>query len=265
MAHGLPPLQDIKNLPNSYTNLRRIENIDKVAKLPYMISLAEIGVRTAVIEGLMTQARLSHNNMVYDGMTNPYEIGVGIYNNNIKGYDAPNFEISGGKVASDGFTTLDGPKSKLGTYIYSNLIFPPTFGYGNNPDTKNGTPEIIINDCLVKVSQNKRLVTTDIQGKDNQVIEYIGMSNYVVQVTGRLTGDYKVFPRDEATNLRRLLSLPQPLEIISWWLNGIFKINNLVITDFEFPQTEGEYSTQYFTFNAVSDIPTEINITNNYR
>jgi hypothetical protein len=265
MSHGLPTLKDIKNLPNSYTNLRRIENIDKVAKLPYIISLAEIGVRTAVIEGLMTQARLSHNHMVYDGMNNPYEIGVGIYNGQIgsaySNYDAP----LNGSMASDGFTTLSGDKSKLGTYVYTNLIFPATNGYGNNTETIDGTPRIVINDCLVKVSQTKRLVTTDIQGKDNQVIEYIGMSNYVVQVTGRLTGSYKVFPKEEMINLRKLLSLPQPLSVVSWWLNNMFSIVDLVITDFDFPQTEGEYSTQYFTFNAVSDKPTELNITNNYR
>lgn len=258
MAHGLPPLQDIKNLPNSYTNLRRIENIDKVAKLPYMISLAEIGVRTAVIEGLMTQARLSHNHMVYDGMTNPYEIGVGIHNNQITTYDTP----LNGSMASDGFTTLSGDKSKLGTYVYTNLIFPATNGYSgtdNNPGIP-ATPRIVINDCLVKVSQTKRLVTTDIQGRDQSVVEYIGMSNYVVQVTGRLTGDYKINPKQETRDLKNLLTLPQPLVVVSWWLQNL-GIDWLVITDFEFPQTEGEYSTQYFSFNAFSDRPLEVQIT----
>ena len=49
MANGLPPLNDIKNLPGNFVDVDRFQNIDKVAKLPYMISLAEIGVRTCLL------------------------------------------------------------------------------------------------------------------------------------------------------------------------------------------------------------------------
>jgi len=69
-----------------------------------------------------------------------------------------------------------------------------------------GYDPFIINDCLIKVSQQKRLVVTDIQGKDNQVIEYIGMSNFVVQVTGRLVGTYKVNPKEETKTLKEILA-----------------------------------------------------------
>ena len=254
---GLPTSKDITGLPSNFIETGRFQNIDKVAKLPYMIGLAEIAIRTAVIDGLVAKANAT-NMTIYDGTTNPYEIGIGVKNANQPAYDAP----IDGVMSADGFTPQSGLKSVLGTYVYSNLIICGSNGFR----PVNGTlqafqwDDFIINDCLVSVSQKKRLVVTDIQGKDNQVIEYIGMSNYEISVTGRLSGSYKVYPKQLANTLKSILSVPQPLSIASWWLQNL-DITNIVITDFEFQQTEGEYSTQYFTFNAVSDVPTEILIT----
>ena len=256
--HGLPSSGDISGLPLNYLELGRLQNIDKVAKLPYMISLAQIGIRTAVIDSLVSKANISNHQMVYDGKTNPFEIGVGIKNANQPAYDAP----IDGVMSADGFTPQSGLQSVLGTYVYSNLVIQA--GNGFTQIKSNMQPfqwnDFVINDCLVTVSQAKRLVVTDIQGKDNQVIEYIGMSNYNIEVTGRLTGSYKVYPKDQANTLKNILSVPQPLAIGSWWLQNL-GITDIVITNYDFGQAEGEYSTQYFKFNAISDVPTEAYIT----
>jgi len=255
--HGLPNISEITNLPHNYIEFGRLQNIDKVAKLPYIVSLAQIAVKTAVIDKLVTQANLSNNNMVYDGKTNPFIQGV--TDPTQPAYDSPNFE---GNMSADGHKVLNGPKSVLGTYVYSNLVFEAGNGFipvGSNKQSFEWK-DFVINDCLINVSQQKRLIVTDIQGKDNQVIEYIGMGNYQIQVTGRLTGSYKVYPKDQTNILKNILSVSQPLAIGCWWLQNL-GITDIIVTDYEFGQAEGEYSTQYFKFNAMSDVPTETFIT----
>jgi hypothetical protein len=78
------------------------------------------------------------------------------------------------------------------------------------------------------------------------------MDDFQVQITGRLNGSYNVNPKELTKQLKTILSAGQPLEITSWYLQNL-DITDIVVKDFNFGQTEGEYSTQYFTINALSD------------
>ena len=148
--------------------------------------------------------------------------------------------------------------SKLGTVIYSNLIFNK---YKPAPEMEatETWEEFRIDDVLISVSQNKKIVTTEIQGRAGTIKEYIGLDDFQVQITGRLTGAYNVNPKEETDQLNKILSAKQPLDVTSWYLQnlGIFSI---VVKDFNFQQAEGEYSTQYFTINALSDAIIEATI-----
>ena len=104
----------------------------------------------------------------------------------------------------------------------------------------------------MNVSQSKKIVTTEIQGRDGTVKEYIGLDDFQIQITGRLNGTYNVNPKERTRQLKTILSAGQPLEITSWYLQNL-DITDIVVKDFNFGQTEGEYSTQYFTINALSD------------
>ena len=174
--------------------------------------------------------------------------------NNIKIMDAQNSPYTKDKV-QDGFIDGDEPTekfvSKLGTIVYSNIIF-------NAGSILNGT-EIVeswddfrIDDVLLNVSQSKKIVTTEIQGRDGTVKEYIGLDDFQIQITGRLNGTYNVNPKDLTRQLKIILSAGQPLEVTSWYLQNL-DITDIVVKDFNFGQNEGEYSTQYFTINAISD------------
>lgn len=150
--------------------------------------------------------------------------------------------------------------SKLGTVVYSNLIFNK---YKPAPEMEatETWEEFRIDDVLISVSQNKKIVTTEIQGRAGTIKEYIGLDDFQVQITGRLTGAYNVNPKEETDQLNKILSAKQPLDVSSWYLQnlGIFSI---VIKDYNFQQVEGEYSTQYFNINALSDGVIEATITN---
>ena len=142
--------------------------------------------------------------------------------------------------------------SKLGTVVYSNIIFNAGSILDQNGTIINTFDDFRIDDVLLNVSQSKKIITTEIQGRDGTVKEYIGLDDFQIQITGRLNGSYNVNPKELTRQLKIILSAGQPLEIASWYLQNL-DITDIVVKDFNFGQTEGEYSTQYFTINAMSD------------
>jgi hypothetical protein len=141
--------------------------------------------------------------------------------------------------------------SKLGTVVYSNIIFNAGVILGEN-GVADTWDDFRIDDVLLNVSQSKKIITTEIQGRDGTVKEYIGLDDFQIQITGRLNGSYNVNPKELTRQLKIILSAGQPLEITSWYLQNL-DITDIVVKDFNFGQAEGEYSTQYFTINAMSD------------
>lgn len=156
----------------------------------------------------------------------------------------------------NGFVEGDVPlqkfTSKLNTIVYSNVIFNAGVILDENGAQVDKWDDFRIDDVLLNVSQSKKIITTEIQGRDGTVKEYIGLDDFQVQITGRLNGTYNVNPKELTRQLKIILSAGQPLEITSWYLQNL-DITDIVVKDFNFGQTEGEYSTQYFTINAMSD------------
>ena len=142
--------------------------------------------------------------------------------------------------------------SKLNTVVYSNVIFNAGVILDENSIQIDKWDDFRIDDVLLNVSQSKKIITTEIQGRDGTVKEYIGLDDFQIQITGRLNGTYNVNPKELTRQLKIILSTGQPLEIASWYLQNL-DITDIVVKDFNFGQTEGEYSTQYFTINAMSD------------
>jgi hypothetical protein len=150
--------------------------------------------------------------------------------------------------------------SKLGTAVYSNVIFNKGQVLNDFGFTIATWNDFRIDDVILQVSQGKKIVTTEIQGRDGTVKEYIGMDDFQVTINGRLNGAYGVNPKSETKQLKAILDAGQPLAITSWWLQNL-GITDIVVTGYSFAQTEGEYSTQYFTINAISDKIVEATIT----
>ena len=151
--------------------------------------------------------------------------------------------------------------SKLNTVVYSNLILNKGRQLDNNGNVIFEWEDFRIDDILISVSQSKKIITTEIQGKDGTVKEYIGMDDFQVSLTGRISGAYNVYEKELVALLKKIFSAGQPLAVTSWYLQNL-DIVDIVIKDFEFGQTEGEYSTQYFTASAMSDKIVEALITN---
>lgn len=152
-------------------------------------------------------------------------------------------------------------RSSLGTPVYSCIEFL-TDQYETKTKGKfENTPYLRFEAVLLTVSQAKKIIKTEIQGRDGCVKEYIGMDDYAVQINGVITGANGHYPEEEVAFLKQMLDAPIPIPVASTYLNNL-GINLLVVESYELAQEAGGYSYQTFSISAISDVPQELRLTN---
>jgi hypothetical protein len=150
---------------------------------------------------------------------------------------------------------------QLGNPVMSDIQFL-TGTYETNIVGVNKTyPSVRYSSVLLSVNQPKNLIRTKIQGRDGDVIEYIGMGNYEVTINGIITGSNGVRPIQDILDLKSVLDAPRSIDVASAYLQAL-NINKLVIESYTFEQQEGGYSYQTFSINAISDVSQELRLTN---
>lgn len=148
--------------------------------------------------------------------------------------------------------------SEMGTPVLTDLTLQGG-SYTTQRGQKISFEDVVLQTVLVNVSQPKRIVTTEIQGRDGTVKEYIGMDDYQVTINGIITGPNGHFPIDEVNALHQICKAPIPIAVISRYLHNL-DIFTLVIKDFSYEQQPGAYSLQAFTIECMSDVPVELQI-----
>ena len=148
--------------------------------------------------------------------------------------------------------------SYLGSPVLSDLDIIPN---------QDGYTRIQIPTVLFTVSQKKTIISTVVQGRNGTIKEYISDGDFHISIRGVLSSVNGVYPRTKTggnnvifKDLFDICSLNKAVGVNSWYLRQ-FGIYNIVITDYEFPQNEGEYAMQPFSITAISDTPFELNIT----
>lgn len=149
--------------------------------------------------------------------------------------------------------------SPLGTPVVIDLTFSGVSYTDFNTNKTFTTKTLVFATVLCTVSQAKKIIKTEIQGRDGTVKEYIGLDDYQVNINGIITAANGVHPADTVTELKKMLDAPVPIPIISSFLNRL-GIYNVVIENYTLPQVAGGYSKQDFSINAISDAPLELQI-----
>lgn len=147
-------------------------------------------------------------------------------------------------------------KSRLGTPVVADITFMPGFYTDDNGRSVN-FQGITLDTMLITVAQQKRIVITEIQGRDGSVKEYIGMGDYQVTINGMIIGDNGRYPSQEVAALKEICKAPVSLQVVSRYLQNL-DIFNLVVQDFTFDQAPGGYSQQLFSILCLSDAPVEL-------
>ena len=157
-------------------------------------------------------------------------------------------------------------KSILGTEVFTNL----TFQRGSYLPLDGGLPisyaGLTIDSVLMVVSQTKNIITTQIQGKSGTFKEYVSENDFQIEVSGLLTNKDNTYPEFTVETLMTLFSVPDSLQVTSEFLNhfgvisptGLSGIDEVVITDYNFPQQEGFRNQQLFNCKMISDTPIEL-------
>lgn len=127
--------------------------------------------------------------------------------------------------------------------------------------------ELIIPTVIIEVSQTKNIITTAIQGKNGTVKEFVSDGDFAITLTGLIVGENiagevkdlgNVYPIVDIKRLVTVCKVPDSITITSTFLNDVFGINDVTITDYNVPQLEGTRDMQPFTINMLSDSPIEL-------
>lgn len=147
--------------------------------------------------------------------------------------------------------------SPLGTPVVADIVFEG----GTYTDDETGRQitfqSVTLATVLIMISQPKRIIRTEIPGRDGSVKEYIGMDDYQISIQGVITGTNGTYPFQAVAELHKVLKAPITIPVVSAYLQ-LFDIFNLVVVDYNFDQEAGGYSKQTFVINAISDKPVEL-------
>lgn len=150
--------------------------------------------------------------------------------------------------------------SVFGMPVFSNLSIRAG-SYKNNQGVTIGTYDAInLEVAIFEINRENNLVLTDIQGRDNSVIEYISKKSWRINCKARiLSKTIGAYPRTDVNNLLIALDSNKSLQVDSWFLNmaGIY---NIVIQKKNFGQDEGGIEYQKFEFDAIADFPVVLKI-----
>ena len=119
-----------------------------------------------------------------------------------------------------------------------------------------GSGGILIEGCIIEVTQTKNIVTTQVAGYDGGTVkEYIGAGDYQITLRGFLQTNYPdLYPTDQITMLKSYLDAPVNLQFESAFLKMILPPDyDLVCSSYNFFQQQGLRNVQYFEINFISD------------
>lgn len=121
-------------------------------------------------------------------------------------------------------------------------------------------PTIRIPAAVVEVSRAKRIVTTQVAGRDGTFKEYIGADDYQVVIRTVLASDSYQYPRDQVDALKQVENANVALNVSGRALE-IHGISRLVIQEARWPSPGNLVNVQPVELICLSDEPLELDIT----
>ena len=123
-----------------------------------------------------------------------------------------------------------------------------------------GTDYVKFESVLVTVNQQRNIVKTPIQGRNGTVKEYISDGDYDITIDGIITStNPNLTPLEEMENIISLLKVPNELVIVSEYI-ALFKVQYIVVDNYNFAQVEGSVNQIKFSLKLISDEPIELQL-----
>jgi len=157
--------------------------------------------------------------------------------------------------------------SYLGTPIYMPVSFEKVRWLTVDDDGKKVWKKLpgidLPPSTIIDFSQAKKIVRTEIAGRDGTVKEYIGMDDWSVRIRGVAVNEENVYeaPENMIRTLNEYKAAPVKFGIINdmcTWL-GVYDV---VVENIDFPALEGFPGVQPFTIDCISDFAFEVKYKN---
>jgi hypothetical protein len=171
--------------------------------------------------------------------------------------------------------------SRFGTPIYSPFLFKkPKEGewveytynqntgdytkndFGQNISTNFNDVGCLIKNCIIEVSQQKTIITTEVSGlATGSVKEFINNGDYQITLRGFFDTEYPdSYPQEDVEVLREYLRVTNSLEFECDFLFMLINpfINRVVVTSYNFFQQQGLRNVQYFEITMITDFNYDI-------
>jgi len=163
-------------------------------------------------------------------------------------------------------------RSWMGTPLFSTLFIerPETSEYIYNEETQtySETPIVLasnktigdkqgvyIEGCIMDVNEVNNVVTTQIDGLNGGVDEFISNGDSIISIRGFFASkDVNVQPRLDTEILRSYCRVGVSLSVVNSYLNDTFGIGQIVVLSTNFFQQQGMRNVQYFEIQAKSSI-----------
>lgn len=157
-------------------------------------------------------------------------------------------------------TPSTGTVSYFNRPVFSNLVFKARDYYNNDNElVTTWDRDVVLDTVLFDVGQTKNIVTTQVQGRNGTIKEYISDGDFAINIKGLLVSNTNnQFPYTAYEELLKALYCNTEIEIQSWILTELYGIKYIVIQNFEILQEVGKQTTVPFEIQALSDRPTEI-------
>jgi hypothetical protein len=159
------------------------------------------------------------------------------------------------------FSTLFIEKPKYSDYKYndSTEAYDKTDVTLSETETRGDVQGCYLESCIVEINQPRNIITTAIQGHDGTVKEFINNGDYMVTIKGYFASENpEIYPEQQVKVLASYLNAPISLNVSNKYLNDMFGVLSIVVSNYSFKQVEGYRNVQYFTIEAMSDVPFEV-------
>lgn len=159
--------------------------------------------------------------------------------------------------------------SELDTPVWDRLVLGTNNEGGNDNYTNElgqniSITPLIIDTVLIDVNQVNNIVKTSVQGRAGTVKEYINRGDYALTFKGYISNGNKnninVYPEEQVQNFVNIMKKNGSIIVTNSRLNDIYKIDEVVINNYNLPTVEGLTNLQAFSFTAVSELPKDFQL-----
>jgi hypothetical protein len=159
--------------------------------------------------------------------------------------------------------------SEMGTPVFDRLVIGSNNegaddNYINELGQSITVKPLIIDTVLIDVQQTNNIVKTSVQGRSGTVKEYINRGDFALTFKGFISNlnknNINVFPEEHVKNFVNIMKKNGSIIVTNARLNDVYKIDEVVITNYNLPTVEGLTNLQAFSFTAISELPKDFQL-----